>query len=56
MRGKALLWINSDLLGYINREVTKETIKWIEDYASFKKRIRQVFGPANEELVAKGVI
>ena len=70
MRGKVQTWIAPDLQKYLDGDMyetetqkdgTKRRVKSdectdFEDYGKFKKRIRAVFGPANEKLIAESVI
>ena len=40
MRGRALNWINTDIIRYINDDNPDDDVKeWIEDFGKFKKRI-----------------
>ena len=57
MRGRALNWISTDIIRYIDNDNPDDNIKeWIEDFGKFKKRIRIIFGPANEKASAESVI
>ena len=57
MRGRALNWINTDIIRYINDDSPDDDVKeWIEDFGKFKKRIRIIFGPTNEKASAENII
>ena len=57
MRGRALNWISTDMTRYIDDNNPDNNIKeWIEDFGRFKKRIRIIFGPANEKASAESII
>ena len=57
IRGRALNWINTDIIRYIDNDNLNNNIKeWIEDFRKFKKRVRIIFGPANEKASAESII
>ena len=57
MRGRALNWISTDIIRYIDDDNPDNNIKkWIEDFGKFKKRVRIIFGPANEKASAESII
>ena len=57
MRGRALNWISTDIIRYIDDDDPDDNIKeQIEDFGKFKKRIRIIFGPANEKVLAESII
>ena len=57
MRGRALNWINTDIIRYINDNNLDDNIKkWIEDFGKFKRRVRIIFSPANEKALAESII
>ena len=57
MRGRALNWINTDIIRYIDDDNPDNNIKeQIEDFGKFKKRIRIIFGPINKKALAESII
>ena len=57
IRGRALNWINTDIIRYIDDDNPDDNIKeQIEDFGKFKKRIRMIFGPANKKALAEIII
>ena len=57
MRGRALNWINTDIIKYIDNDNPDSNIKeQMEDFGKFKKRIRMIFGPANKKALAESII
>ena len=55
--GRALNWINTDIIRYIdNNNLDDDIKKWIEDFGKFKKRIKIIFGLANEKALAESII
>ena len=57
MRGRALNWISTDMTRYIDDDDPDSNIKeWIEDFGKFKKRVRMIFGLANEKASAESII
>ena len=57
MRGRALNWINTDIIRYIDDDNPDDNIKeWIKDFGKFKKRIRMIFGPINKKALAENII
>ena len=57
MRGRALNWISTDIIRYIDDDDPDDNIKeQIEDFGKFKKRVRMIFGPANEKALAESII
>ena len=57
MRGKALNWISTDIIRYIDNDDPNNNIKeWIEDFGKFKKRVRMIFGPANKKALTENII
>ena len=57
MRGRALNWISTDIIRYINNDDPDDNIKeQIKDFGKFKKRIRIIFGLANKKASAESII
>ena len=57
IRGRALNWISTDIIRYIDDDNPNNNIKeQIEDFGKFKKRVRIIFGPANKKALAKSII
>ena len=57
IRGRALNWISTDITRYIDDDNPDNNIKeQIEDFGKFKKRVRMIFGPANEKSSAESII
>ena len=57
MRGRALNQISTDITKYIDDDNPDDNIKeQIEDFGKFKKRVRIIFGPANEKASAESII
>ena len=57
MRRRALNWINTDIIRYIDDDNPDDNIKeQIEDFGKFKKRVKIIFNPANEKALAENII